>query len=215
MQNPIRLILSASAIAALSACASAPIGDAINDGVFGEATLNNAQLLSGQKSYAVALGERFAREVPTTVNFAFDKSYLDAEAKAILRKQADWIKQFPEVRFRVFGYTDLVGTERYNKSLGLRRARVVVNYLVSQGVPRNRVQAVISYGETRPLIPVKTAERANRRAVTQVSGFVQSAPLVLNGKYAQVIWRSYVQSAVPTDNIQGTNTTGTTTASGG
>jgi hypothetical protein len=34
----------------------------------------------------------------------------------------------------------------------------------------------------------------NRRTVTEVSGFVGSHPLVLNGKYAEIIWRDYVVS---------------------
>jgi hypothetical protein len=39
----------------------------------------------GELSYAVALGQRFAAEVPSTVNFAFDSAALDAQAQAILR----------------------------------------------------------------------------------------------------------------------------------
>ena len=35
-------------------------------------------------------------------------------------------------------------------------------------------------------------ERRNRRTVTEVSGFVKSHPMVLNGKYAAVIFREYV-----------------------
>ena len=37
-----------------------------------------------------------------------------AEAMAILRKQANFIRQFPEVRFRVYGHTDLVGGDEFN-----------------------------------------------------------------------------------------------------
>jgi hypothetical protein len=41
--------------------------------------------------------------------------------------------------------------------------------------------------------------------VTEVSGFVESHPLVLNGKYAAIIWREYVGSAVrPAESITGT-----------
>ncbi len=39
-------------------------------------------------------------------------------------------------------------------------------------------------------------ERRNRRAVTEVSGFVKTHPAVLNGKYAQIVFREYVGSAV-------------------
>jgi len=56
----------------------------------------------------VALAERFSAEVPDTINFAFNSSELSDEARSILKKQADFIRQFPEVRFRVFGHTDKV-----------------------------------------------------------------------------------------------------------
>ncbi|GHE04685.1 membrane protein [Defluviimonas sp. 20V17] len=216
MMHPIRGILTAAALAVLAGCSGQTIGGALDHDTFGDATANNAQLMSGQRPYAVALDKRFAAQVPNTVNFAFNRATLDEGARAVLRRQASWIREFPEVRFRVFGYTDKVGSERYNKALGMRRAEAVVNYLVSQGISRRRLQAVISYGETRPLIDTPAPERANRRAVTHVSGFVQNSPLVLNGKYAAVIFREYVASAVPGDNLQTTtNSAATGGTSGG
>ncbi|MGB3314640.1 MAG: OmpA family protein, partial [Albidovulum sp.] len=100
---------------------------------FGNSTMHNTLVQSGQKSYVMDLTRRFGADVPNTVNFAFDSAQLDGDAMAALRQQADWIRQFPEVRFRVYGHTDLVGSAGYNKGLGLRRARAVVNYLATQG----------------------------------------------------------------------------------
>ncbi len=77
----------------------------------------------------------------------------------------------------------------------MRRARAVVNYLTSQGISKSRLEAVVSYGKTRPIIQTSQPEERNRRTVTEVSGFVKNAPLVLNGKYAAIIWRTYVDSA--------------------
>ncbi len=149
----------------------------------------------------VDLANRFAKEVPDTVNFAFNSVQLDQAARATLAQQANWIKQFPEVRFRVFGYTDLVGSNAYNKRLGMRRARAVVNVLVGHGISRSRLEAVVSHGETQPLINTPGRERANRRAVTEVSGFVARHPTVMNGKYAEVVFREYVQSALSTPEL--------------
>jgi hypothetical protein len=64
-------------------------------------------------------------------------------------------------------------------------------------VSRSRLRALVSYGETRPVVPVAGPEMRNRRAVTQVSGFVRAHPTVMNGKYAEVVFREYVDSAVP------------------
>src|SRR5690606_9769465 len=125
---------------------------------------------------------------------AFDSAVLDAEAQAILARQAHWIRQFPEVRFRVYGHTDLVGSPQYNYNLGLRRARAVVDFLVRSGVGRARLEALVSHGETRPVIPTPEPERRNRRTVTEVSGFVRRHPTVMDGKYARIVYREYVES---------------------
>lgn len=200
-----QLLAATSVIALLSACGdgkpmqswTSEAGSFIDEGSFGDPTRNNTAIQSGEQSYVIDLERRFADEVPTMVNFAFDSAVLDAEAQAILRKQADWILQFPEVRFRVYGHTDLVGSNAYNKGLGLRRAQVVVNFLVTQGISRSRLEAMVSYGETQPLIVTEGKERRNRRTITEVTGFVQNHPMILNGKYAEVIFREYVTSAVP------------------
>lgn len=170
---------------------------------FGNATNNNELVMRGELDYAVSLANRFKTEVPTLVNFDFDSAVLDAEARQVLDVQANWIRQFPEVRFRVYGHTDRVGSAAYNKRLGQRRANAVVRYLSSQGISRSRLEALVSFGETRPLVDTPDRERRNRRTATEVSGFVKRHPTVLDGKYAQVVYREYVESAVPVSGLSG------------
>ena len=208
-------LLATTALLALTACGAeyansfdGEAGAQLDRGQFGNATMNNTLIQTGQISYTVALAERFNAEVPDTINFAFDSSTLDEGAKAILRKQAHFIRQFPEVRFRVYGHTDLVGSAAYNQRLGLRRAQAAVAYLTAQGISRSRLEAVVSYGKTRPIVQTNQPEERNRRTVTEVSGFVESHPLVLNGKYAAIIWREYVGSAVPGIQVSETSTIG-------
>jgi peptidoglycan-associated lipoprotein len=62
------------------------------------------------------------------------------------------------VRFKVFGHTDLVGGQGYNYNLGLRRAKAVVNYLVPRESAPQRLEAVVSYGKSRPLIQTNQPE---------------------------------------------------------
>ena len=181
-------------------------GGNLGGSTFGNATLNNHLAVTGQQQYRMDLAQRFATEVDSTVTFATNSAHLDAEAQATLRRQAHWIAQFPEVRFRVYGHTDAVGPAAYNKALGQRRAEAVVAYLSRHGISRARLEAVASFGEHRPLIPTHGPERRNRRTVTEVSGFVQSHPMVLDGKYAQIVYRDYVSSAVPITQL--TNPTG-------
>jgi len=170
---------------------------------FGNSTMNNTQLMTGQRNAVIDLAKRFAAEVDSTVNFAFDSATLDAQAQAVLREQANFIRQFPELRFRVYGHTDLVGPASYNKSLGLRRARAVVHFLASQGINRDRLEAVASFGETQPLVVTQGRERRNRRTVTEVSGFYERHPSVMDGKYARVIYRDYIASATARTGLSG------------
>lgn len=198
-------------VLALGACATSQdaghrnyygeVGSKVDGGNFGGATMNNTQVMTGERGYVLDLSNRFANEVPTTVNFAFNSDVLDATARDTLRLQAAWIRQFPEVRFKVYGHTDAVGSSSYNKNLGLRRARAAVAFLSSQGISLNRLEAVVSFGEAQPLIVTQGRERRNRRTVTDVSGFVRSHPIVMDGRYAQVVYRETIASAVPASSL--------------
>ncbi|WP_281983707.1 OmpA family protein [Thalassorhabdomicrobium marinisediminis] len=219
--------LTMTAVLALSACTEADspgarnfntqeAGAEIDSGYFGNATMNNTQVQSGQgHNMRINLNQRFANEVNTMVTFPFNSTALDANARAILQQQANWIRQFPEIRFKVYGHTDLVGSTAYNRRLGLRRAEAVVLYLTSQGISRDRLEAVVSFGETQPLVVTQGRERRNRRTVTEVSGFVDGSPMLLNGRYAEVIFREYVASATPASAVGGGGGGGAAPAAGG
>lgn len=200
MKTTIKKITLSVSFLALAACSEdfggfhTEAGKFLDEGSFGNPTMNNLGVQSGEQSFAIAMTKKFASDVNPSVNFEFNQWDLDAEAKAVLNAQADWIKQFPEARFRVFGHTDLVGSENYNDVLGMRRANAVVNYLVSRGISRDRLEAVVSKGETQPLVVTEDRERRNRRSTTEVSGVTKGLDSQLNGKYAQVIWREYVAS---------------------
>ncbi len=185
-------------------------GSLVDAGDFGESTLNNRLVMTGERQYTFDLAQRFAAEIDSTVNFAFNSAQLDGEAQAILGRQAGWIRQFPEVRFKVYGHTDAVGSNRANRHLGLRRANAVVHYLTTQGVSRSRLEAVVSFGETQPLVVTQGRERRNRRTVTEVSGFVKRHPTVMDGKYAQIIYRDYIASAVSPTTLTSGDVTGIT-----
>lgn len=206
MQGHMKHILATVSIVALAGCSwenSPEAGGQLDRGNFGVATINNTQIHSGEKDYAISLANRFAAEVNSTVNFEFDSAQLDEQARVALREQANWIRQFPEVRFRVYGHTDAVGSSQYNYSLGKRRANAVVRYLSTQGINRSRLEALVSLGKTQPLIVTENRERKNRRTVTEVSGFVSRHPTVLDGKYAQIIYRDYVASGEAVTGLSG------------
>ncbi len=224
-RRPRAAALAGLALAALSACNAAGFnsvaGAGLNEGGFGGPTTRNMQVMTGASQAVGYLGARFAAEVPTTINFAFGSAALDAAARAVLDRQADFMRAFPEARFSVYGHTDKVGSNAFNEGLGRARARAAVAYLAARGVSSGRLAALVSFGETRPLVPVPSPERANRRTVTEVSGFVAGDPLVLDGKYGQIVYRGYVGSAAnrgelaPGGPVTATPSTGTGTGVGG
>ena len=164
---------------------------------FGNATMQNMMIATGQFEYAQALQARFENEVPDTVLFEFNQSSLTPQARQVLDRQADWMRQFPELGFSVYGHADAVGSNGYNQRLGRARAQAVLDYLVSRGVERQRLEALVSFGEDRLAVQTEGPEMRNRRAITTVSGFDQRHPTVLDGQYARIIYRDYVASAVP------------------
>lgn len=210
MGTHIKTLLAAFSALALVACGDASIsnwnneaGSQLDEGNFGNPTMNNTLAMRGEADVALALNGRFQAEVPTMVNFDFNSAVLDAQAQAILREQANWIRQFPEVRFRVYGHTDLVGSAEFNRQLGLRRAQAVVRYLETQGISRSRLEAVTSLGKTRPLVNTPEPNRENRRTVTEVTGWARGRPTPLDGKYGAIIYREYIESARPQTTVRG------------
>jgi outer membrane protein OmpA-like peptidoglycan-associated protein len=197
------LILMVGTGGLLTACGQITLdevaGADVDEGGFGNPTFNNRLAQTGQSNARISLARKFADSVPTTVNFAFDSSVIDGEGQQIVRRQADFMRQFPEVTFSVYGHTDAVGGEASNLRLGRSRARAVVRALGQNGIAASRLEALVSFGERQLLVPTQDRERANRRTVTEVSGFVQGDPLVLDGQYANLINRNYVASQVPSE----------------
>lgn len=182
-------------------------GKHVDEGNFGNPTLNNTLVQTAyaeQGGIIADLTRKFERDVPTMINFDFNKSTLDAESKAVLSQQANWIRQFPEIKFRVYGHTDLVGSAAANKRLGLNRARAVVRFLIAQGVDADRLEAMVSYGETQPLIVTEGRERKNRRTVTEVIGFARAYEGTgLDGKVAEILYRKYITGGITVTAAKG------------
>ncbi|KAF1010997.1 MAG: Outer membrane porin F [Pseudomonas fluorescens] len=106
------------------------------------------------------------------VHFEFDSARLTAADKGKLDTVATRLKQeAANAQLRVSGHTDSVGKDAYNQKLSERRAHSVVDYLVSQGVPRSRFVSVSGAGESHPVADNKTADgRAlNRRVEIQIN----------------------------------------------
>jgi peptidoglycan-associated lipoprotein len=102
----------------------------------------------GSRPAAVTAG----MQILDTVYFEFDQATLSDLTKDTLARNADWLRNNPNVRAQVEGNADERGTPEYNLALGERRAESVKSYLSSLGIDGNRL-VTISYGEERPVDP--------------------------------------------------------------
>lgn len=98
------------------------------------------------------------------VSFPVNSSQLAAASRAALNDVAAVLLSRPGLEAEVAGHTDAQGDAAYNLWLSERRAESVRQYLISQGVPAERLSAR-GYGETEPLADNATAagRRQNRR----------------------------------------------------
>ena len=100
-----------------------------------------------------------------TVNFEYDSFVLGADAKSILKANADILKDKPSVKVQIEGHCDQRGGVQYNIALGEKRANAVRKYLADLGISDDRM-STISYGKERLLETADTeaAYARNRRA---------------------------------------------------
>jgi outer membrane protein OmpA-like peptidoglycan-associated protein len=100
------------------------------------------------------------------IYFDFDQDTIRPVSLPLLDQVAEVMREIPAGRrVRVEGYSDDQGNARYNVDLSYRRARSVVEYLVTKGVPRERLEYA-GYGARNPVAPNDTADgRALNRRV--------------------------------------------------
>jgi outer membrane protein OmpA-like peptidoglycan-associated protein/uncharacterized protein YegP (UPF0339 family) len=107
-------------------------------------------------------------------HFAYDKFSLSPEAKTLLDKNVQDLKENPKMNVRMAGYTSAEGTEEINQKLSEQRANTVRDYLIEKGIAPERM-TVIGYGRTKPSVyevtpgDVNSKEaRANMRVLFEV-----------------------------------------------
>ena len=197
MKSIITLSLLAAATIASGCAREAGYEPALE--VYGNATRAN---YNAQDAYGLSderlrsLNDSFRQDATDTITFAFDNATLDSTARVALDSQVSWLKANKAVRMTIIGHADRVGSERYNDTIGLRRARAVLAYLTRNGISKKRLEAISSRGEREPVVQTEERERRNRRAQTFVSGFARN--FVGTGMDGEVAARLY-------DNYQSGN----------
>jgi outer membrane protein OmpA-like peptidoglycan-associated protein len=98
-------------------------------------------------------------------NFEFNSTLLDKEATDYLDDLAKALTDNPELRIKLIGHTDNLGSEKFNLKLSMHRAQTLKDYLVGSGVDGTRISAE-GRGMKEPLNGNETEDdRARNRRV--------------------------------------------------
>jgi outer membrane protein OmpA-like peptidoglycan-associated protein len=84
------------------------------------------------------------------IYFDFDKWDIRPDAANVLSTLVGLLKKYPYMEIEIASHTDARGPNQYNLELSKKRAASTLEYLVSQGIERNRLKS-IGYGEEQPL----------------------------------------------------------------
>jgi outer membrane protein OmpA-like peptidoglycan-associated protein len=111
-----------------------------------------------------------AEPMQVIVYFDYDKSNLTPEAEALIRETAQRALAFNINTVKVEGNADRSGGSAYNQGLSQRRANVVRDALVANGVPGDRIE-ISAFGEDNPAKPTADGVREplNRRTEVRIT----------------------------------------------
>ena len=121
-------------------------------------------------------GEEIRRDIPlregTTrllIYFDYNKADLQRESFPDLQRAIDFLQRNSDLKVEIAGHTDSIGSDSYNKGLSQRRAEAVREYMMSEGVKRERLQAR-GYGEEQPVSDnaTESGRALNRRVEMRV-----------------------------------------------
>ena len=127
--------------------------------------------------------------------FGFDKYNLRPQAIDTLNDLAGRLSNENVQAVRVEGHTDFMGSEQYNQALSERRANVVANYLVNQGVPAGKISAV-GLGESQAQMTATCEDQLKGKKLSKAKRRAQLIACIEPDRRVDVKIRSIVQRQV-------------------
>lgn len=127
----------------------------------------------------IFIGKTFQLE---NIYYDLDKYDIRSDAAVELDKLVQILLDNPKIKIELGSHTDSRGTAVYNQRLSQRRAESAVNYIVSRGISRSRIEAQ-GYGEEELIEEAARTEeehQINRRTEFKITGFEEektAAPL--------------------------------------
>lgn len=171
------ILLSAVAIIALTGCTSAekPMKEMVitetenqfvmEDIDVSKKTLEELIVFNEEGVTIRKEGNNLVLSMPELVLFDFNKYEVKNKVKGSLNTLAKALEENPDIRIKIDGYTDFIGSEGYNLELSVKRAKTIKNYLVDRGVKSSNI-SIEGYGKQNPIANNATAAgRAKNRRV--------------------------------------------------
>ena len=120
--------------------------------------------LSGTGVEVERVGDNIQLQMPSGITFDTNRAVIKPEFRPILSDIAGTLSEYESTVVFIAGHTDSTGTAEYNQQLSVNRANSVRDYLVTNGVIRERV-VTTGYGETLPIADNSTdyGRQQNRR----------------------------------------------------
>lgn len=166
-ENHLKIYIDQFRILSVPECGLSPamtdfegIGNDKNPVVF-----SNIKIAGGAGMYIA--GQKFSdpKIVTHGINFDVNKSTIKPESMGTLNMLVMLMKDNPDIKFEIGGYTDSDGEETFNLTLSQNRADAVKTQLINMGIDASRLTTK-GYGETNPLSDNTTPEgKANNRRV--------------------------------------------------
>ena len=85
------------------------------------------------------------------IYFDYNMWYIRKESKKILNRVVELMNKYPEMEVEIGSHTDSRGNAKFNADLSQKRADATRNYILEQGISKNRILAK-GYGESVPIV---------------------------------------------------------------
>jgi outer membrane protein OmpA-like peptidoglycan-associated protein len=135
----------------------------------------------GNNATVERVGEGIAVTFASGILFPFAQADVLPAGRENLRQLAQSLQRYPGTEVLIVGHTDNVGTDAANMTLSQRRAESAKSYLMSMGVPGERIRTA-GRGESEPVASNETdaGRQQNRRVEVAIFANEQYRQQILN-----------------------------------
>jgi len=144
----------------------------------------------GQNAEVSRVGEGIAVTFASGILFPFNSYDVLPAGRENLRQLAQSLQKYPGTEVLIVGHTDNVGADAYNMTLSQRRAESAKSYLVSMGIPADRIRTN-GRGELEPIASNETEEGRQQNRRVEIAIFASD-------EYRQQILHEYGRGGSPT-----------------